>query len=713
MHPFYSSSFRIFLILFSVFFWLSACGQKSSKIDREALVKRHIPVMSAPDSLTPFTVGNGNFAFTAGITGLQTFTDYYEEFIPLGTLAHWGWHSVPNPENYTFEQTLTDYDTYGRPVSYGYQQHSEAGAWLRANPHRLHLGNIGFYMVDQEGDEVPMNELAVIRQEMNIWDGIIHSSFKVSGREVKVQSAVHPQKDQIAADIQSALLGKDQLHVDFKFPYGSQSWGKQTADWNHPEAHQSEILLASSQSAVIHRKVDTTTYYVIIEWEGEAELAEIDRHHFRLNILEEKAFSYTAHFTEDEPGFAAYSVADVFNKSKANWNQFWQTGGTIDLSESSDPRAHELERRIVLSRYLTAVQTSGNLPPAETGLTYNSWFGKFHLEMHWWHGVHYVLWNKPEMFERSLGWYASILEETREKATRQGYEGVRWPKMTDYRGKESPSTIGVFLIWQQPHPIYYAELLYRYHGEEQILEEYQKMVFETAEFMASYAHFDAEENRYLLGPPLIPAQERYDPEETVNPTFELAYWKYGLETAQKWRERLGMERNEKWQHVIDHLSPLPANNGYYQNAEHAMHTFEDERHRTDHPTVAGFYGMIPHTGADKEKVRRTLKKVMESWDWGDTWGWDYPMTAMTAARVGEPEIAVEALLMDVQKNRYLPNGHNYQDENLTIYLPGNGGLLTATAMMAAGWDGAPDIHAPGFPQDGTWVVKYEEIYPLP
>ena len=31
------------------------------------------------------------------------------------------------------------------------------------------------------------------------------------------------------------------------------------------------------------------------------------------------------------------------------------------------------------------------------------------------------------------------------------------------------------------------------------------------------------------------------------------------------------------------------------------------------------------------------------------------------------------------------------------YLPGNGGLLYAVAMMAAGWDGAPTNHAPVSP----------------
>ena len=73
------------------------------------------------------------------------------------------------------------------------------------------------------------------------------------------------------------------------------------------------------------------------------------------------------------------------------------------------------------------------------------------------------------------------------------------------------------------------------------------------------------------------------------------------------------------------------------------------------------------------------------------------MTAMTATRLGLPEKAIDALLMDVTTNTYLNNGHNYQDNRLTIYLPGNGGLLTAVAMMCAGYDGCRTKN-PGIPK---------------
>ena len=81
------------------------------------------------------------------------------------------------------------------------------------------------------------------------------------------------------------------------------------------------------------------------------------------------------------------------------------------------------------------------------------------------------------------------------------------------------------------------------------------------------------------------------------------------------------------------------------------------------------------------------------------------MLAMTAARLDEPEKAVDALFIKSPKNRYLANGHNFQSARLPLYLPGNGGLLTAVAMMAAGWDGCPDRPSPGFPDNGKWNIR--------
>jgi hypothetical protein len=68
--------------------------------------------------------------------------------------------------------------------------------------------------------------------------------------------------------------------------------------------------------------------------------------------------------------------------------------------------------------------------------------------------------------------------------------------------------------------------------------------------------------------------------------------------------------------------------------------------------------------------------------------------------------------MPIQTNTYLNNGHNYQDQRLTIYLPGNGGILAAIAMMCAGYDGSK-LANPGIPRDGKWKVRWEGLRRMP
>ena len=101
--------------------------------------------------------------------------------------------------------------------------------------------------------------------------------------------------------------------------------------------------------------------------------------------------------------------------------------------------------------------------------------------------------------------------------------------------------------------------------------------------------------------------------------------------------------------------------------------------------------------------------MTDSWNWPTTWGWDYGMIAMCAARLGEREKAVDALLTGKGKNTYLISGHNFQEpKRLRLYLPGNGSLLDAVAMMCAGWDGCPEPLNPGFPSEG-WDVRWEGL----
>lgn len=682
-----------------------------TRIDRKALVTRHNPISRKFDPFAPLSIGNGEFAFTADVTGLQTFLGDYDKTMPLCTMSQWGWHTTPLPAGLDRKALrLTEYDTHGRPVYYhtSSEGQTELFNWRRQNPHRLNLGRVGLNL--SKGDVGgALSDISEINQKLDLWTGILESSFRFDGQPIFVRTAVHPAYDLLAVEINSPLVqNQTLLHtlaVSFGFPYGSPEMN--ASDWPSHRKHTTKMTKAG-QSVRIRRQLDNDEYHVAIEWDGAASFDEDDHHQFILSPKgRPQRLSFVAAFSRQKIRNSLPPASTTFAAAANHWQRFWNVGAAIDLSDSSDTRAPELERRVVLSQYLTAIQCAGSIPPQETGLTVNSWYGKFHLEMHWWHAAHFALWNRLPLLEKSLGWYASIFPRARALAKSQGYRGARWPKMVGPEGNDSPSPVGPLLIWQQPHPIFYAELSYLSNPNRATLSRYREMVFESADFMSSFAYFENDRQRFVLGPPVIPAQENHPARETWNPTFELEYWSFGLRVAQQWRERLGLKRNHEWQRVINQLSALPVREGVYLAHENCPQTFTERNH--DHPSMLGALGMLPGHGVDRETMRRTLKRVMKEWQWDKTWGWDYPLTAMTAARLGETKIAIEALLLDTEKNRYLPNGHNYQRPNLPCYLPGNGGLLYAVAMMAGGWTGAPRQPAPGFPDDGSWKVRSENL----
>jgi hypothetical protein len=703
-------------VLCLIFCFLSI---KAQKIDRAALVSRHNVQVKKIDSLSSLSVGNGKFAFTVDATGLQTFPDTYKNGIPLGTQSEWGWDSFKDTAGYRISESLRAYQQYGRPVTYAVQikkpeRNKNASEWFRQNVHRLQLGCLGFEIKLRNGKIAVPADIHAIDQHLDLWKGEIRSSFKVEDELVEVLTVCHQEDDLVSTRVKSSLISEGRIGIRLRFPYPTGNWADAGNNFSSAERHHSTIVSASNNQALISHQLDSASYFAALHWDGKAVLSEKQQHDFVLKPDKNSGtFELSVWFTANKPGTAVPLFSAVESNSAAKWRSFWMSGGAIDLSGSTDPRANELERRIVLSQYLTKIQCAGSFPPQETGLTYNSWYGKPHLEMTWWHMLHYAMWGRAELMEKGADWYFKVAGAAHNIAARQGFEGLRWQKMTDNNGNESPSSVGALLIWQQPHIITFAEMDYRAHPDRQTLEKYKELVFGTARFMASFAHYDQAKDRYVLGPGLIPAQERYKAEDTFNPTYELAYWNWALKTAQAWRERLGLPHEKKWDDVVAKLSPLPLQDGVYLAAESAKDSYTNPEYKTDHPSVFGTYGMLPETSLlNKQVMKKTFDLVWNTWNWDKTWGWDFPMTAMTAARLGLPEKAVDALMMKVTTNTYLANGHNYQDERLRLYLPGNGGLLTAVAMMCAGWDGIKE-ETPGFPKNGKWKVKWEGLKPMP
>ncbi len=432
-------------------------------------------------------------------------------------------------------------------------------------------------------------------------------------------------------------------------------------------------------------------------------------------------------------------MEQVLAASRAYFQDFWEKGGVIDLHKSRDSRAMELERRIVLSQYLLGIQSAGCVPPAETGLTCNSWYGKAHLEMYFWHEAYLPLWNHTELLERSLDWYLEHLPEARQNAACNGYRGARWPKMVAADAVNSPSNIATLLVWQQPHIIYMLEMAYQNlvrreresgiadesgvreaadmkpegtkPGSREFLEKYYPLVEETAVFMADFAVYNEERGVYELLSPLIPVQENHRSMETKNPAFEVEYWRYTLLLAAEWAERLGRTAPDEWRQTAEHMAPIAVKDGCYLAHDNCPDSYGEYAY--DHPSMLCAYGVIDSGRIDPQIMANSLRRVEEVWDYPSLWGWDFAVMCMTAVRLGDPEYAVRLLLMDTPKNTYVASGNNFQQgrTDLPLYLPGNGSLLLAAALMTAGYPGSGPL--PGFPKDGQWEVEFEGIDPFP
>ncbi|KNG47582.1 six-hairpin glycosidase-like protein [Stemphylium lycopersici] len=434
------------------------------KIDRKSIVQQYNLKLNQSHPYSPVQVGNGNFAFGVDVTGLQT-------FLPYNTLSSWGWHnsSLPTTPGQTqpSDYTGVDWWTHGRLVNYAQPnpEEKEISQWMIANPHRINLGRVGLWFGGIAGGNVTEELLSDKEQTLELWEGIISSSFSLNGSEVHVMTVASPETDTVAIEITSTLVRTAGLGVFFDFPYAT---GKNKFDapfvglFNATSNHTTSDQYRH-QGATITHTLDNTTYVADIAWEGYARLSRLhqDEHKYILcGSQNSETLSFTVTYAPHAPNTTGTTQA-IKQQSLTWWEDYWTTGAFVSLPTASNASAHELQRRTILSQYLLAVNGAGKDPAQESGLVNNGWYGKFHLEMVFWHLSHWQFWGKWDLYNRSIGVYSRFLPSSYARAAAQGYSGARLGKMSDPSGRSAPGEINSLLIWQQPHPMYFAEMEYR------------------------------------------------------------------------------------------------------------------------------------------------------------------------------------------------------------------------------------------------------------
>lgn len=228
--------------------------------------------------------------------------------------------------------------------------------------------------------------------------------------------------------------------------------------WNATANHTTELEHQGPQQARIQHSEDATTYFTTICWhQTEAAISgpEPGTHRYILKSQGASKLSFTVSYhSHPNPEDAAFyspdgegtrintKFSEIGAASTQYWRDYWENGAFIDLTSSNNASATELQRRIIQSQYILAVNEAGFDPPQESGLTNNGWYGKFHAEQFLWHLGHWGRYNRWEMVDRAMpGVYERFLPTSIERASLQGYKGARWGKESDPTGRSAPGEI--------------------------------------------------------------------------------------------------------------------------------------------------------------------------------------------------------------------------------------------------------------------------------
>lgn len=595
---------------------------------KEFIIKFNI-IHKSFDKKNPLTIGNGDFAFTCDVTGLQTFYSDYK-IIPLCTMSNLFWGRQKG-------NGILPYKEYhkrstGEVVKYMTDTSAKTYNQYRDDFFKFDLFKLIFLY---QGDPLEKEKIKDIHQELFLYEGRIQSEFYYDNEKVFVETKIPQKHNNLQIKVRTKLKNL-QIKILFLKP-SSTTFGSTLEELDTKEFEDSCI------------KIKTPYLEYALFYESNMS---------RVNSI----------FEVNENSFLNISLDKDFQDDNSMKDYF-------DIAKSIDTKDEELNRRMVLSLYLMKVNTLGLYPPAETGLTCNSWYGKFHLEMHLWHHLGLIRFGLYSYVLPSLRWYLSIYESSKKRAEEQGYCGVRLPKMTDFRGLDTPSNIGCLLIWQMPHLFVLLDEIIQQDKNAIDLEEWMPMLEGLIEFMTSFYYL--KDGKYYLDSPLIPANEnvKYDCD---TPIFEECYTIHAFEIFKRWKKEYHFVYNiSQIDDIINNYSPLEIQNNCYEAYLGCRTTYTEYNY--DHPMMVGMYSYFESSIVDPVIIENTLQKIMKCWNLDDTWGWDFPMLSMVANRLGDKKLAIQLLKMNMSKNTYLINGHNPQlpKKELPIYLPGNGALLLA------------------------------------
>lgn len=588
---------------------------KKSDIIKYNLKFNHI------DSKNPVTIGNGDFAITLDQTGTQSLYETYKD-IPLSTMSNKNWFYK---DKKNIKPSYVDgkaYMLFNLDNDPNYQTN-------RQYPFKYSFMQILLYDNDKLID---INNIKDVKQELDLYKGIVTSSFNYKEKINKTISFIYQDHDEFNFKLQS-----DNLNLALKFNYPSYTKNGYRLDiLPNVLVKEDRIKLLYDDKNSLSFKLKSSSKYQIVE---------------NTLIFDDNNVSFSLALDEIKEG----KLLD----------EFWKCDNGIIIDNE------ELVKKMVLSKYLLHVNSTGIYPPQESGLTYNCWNSKFHLEMHLIHSLWNIYNNHVGDLVKSFDYYLSIMPSSLKRASLNGYKGLRFPKMTGPDGEDSPSNIGPLLIWQAPHILFMLQEIYYLYNKENIIKKYEPLISGTIDFMISF--LTLKDSKYQMLDPLLEACESIPLDRCQNPSFELEYWRYTLERQPKIDTVLYGHQRYDYLDITSKIITPKEDDGIYLKTYGVIDKYDLYK---DHPTEGFLMSFFKSKIVDKEKMVKTIDYILKNMDLSSYWGWDFPFLGLSLLNCGEIEKSIEVTQLNTINNQYLYNGYNTSPrDDLKVYLPGNGAFL--------------------------------------
>lgn len=588
---------------------------KKSDIIKYNLKFNHI------DSKNPVTIGNGDFAITLDQTGTQSLYEIYKD-IPLSTMSNKNWFYKDKKDIKPSYVDGKAYMLFNLDNDPNYQIN-------RQYPFKYSFMQILLYDNDKLID---INNIKDVKQELDLYKGIVTSSFNYKEKINKTISFIYQDHDEFNFKLQS-----DNLNLALKFNYPSYTKNGYRLDiLPNVLVKEDRITLLYDDKNSLSFKLKSSSNYQIVE---------------NTLIFDDNNVSFSLALDEIKEG----KLLD----------EFWKCDNGIIIDNE------ELVKKMVLSKYLLHVNSTGIYPPQESGLTYNCWNSKFHLEMHLIHSLWNIYNNHVGDLVKSFDYYLSIMPSSLKRASLNGYKGLRFPKMTGPDGEDSPSNIGPLLIWQAPHILFMLQEIYYLYNKENIIKKYEPLISGTIDFMFSF--LTLKDSKYQMLDPLLEACESIPLDRCQNPSFELEYWRYTLERQPKIDTVLYGHQRYDYLDITSKIITPKEDDGIYLKTYGVIDKYDLYK---DHPTEGFLMSFFKSKIVDKEKMVKTIDYILKNMDLSSYWGWDFPFLGLSLLNCGEIEKSIEVTQLNTINNQYLYNGYNTSPrDDLKAYLPGNGAFL--------------------------------------